>query len=103
MKKLILVPFLILSFISLRAQELKCDVKIIAPKLQLADPAIFRTLETAIFEFLNNRKWTDDIFLEQERIECSLTLTITEELSSDRFKANANIQSSRPVFNSDYK
>ncbi len=92
----------LLSF-PLLAQELNCKVQIITPKLQLTDPAIFKTLETSINEFMNNRKWTDDVFQPFERIECQILITITDEISNDHFKAQVNIQSSRPVYNSDYK
>jgi hypothetical protein len=52
---------------------------------------------------MNNRSWTGDKYALAERIECEIIITITEELSTDRFKANINIQSNRPVYNSDYK
>lgn len=86
----------------LRGQELQCKVTVLTPGLQTADPAIFKTLETSIFEFINNRKWTNDEFKPHEKIECTLILSITEELGNDRYRANATIQSSRPVYNSDY-
>lgn len=87
----------------LKSQELNCSVQVITPKLQTADPAIFRTFENAVYEFMNNRNWTDDQYTNTERIECKLIITISEELSSDRFRANATLQSIRPVYNSDYK
>ncbi len=98
----IFFAFLIIG-LSVRAQELNCGVKINAPSVRIVDPKVFKTLETAIFEFMNNRKWTDDKYQQLEKIECELIITITEELAIDRFKAQVNIQSSRPVFNSDYK
>lgn len=85
------------------AQELQCEVSVLTPGIQIADPAIFSTLETAMFEFINNRKWTDDSFEPDEKIQCTLILSITEELGNDRYRGNATIQSSRPVYNSDYQ
>ena len=98
--------FIILSFVffgsQLFAQEINCAVTINAEKVTQTDPKIFKTLETAIFEFMNTRKWTDDVFLPEERIECQILISITEELSSDRFRAQTSIVSRRPVFGSDY-
>lgn len=103
MRKLLTILFATLLLLPATAQELRCDVQVITPGLQLADPAIFRTLEASIAEFINTRKWTDDNLQPTEKIECKIIISITEELTVDRFRANATIQSSRPVFNSDYK
>lgn len=84
------------------AQELNAQVTIQTLKLQTVDPKVFKTLENELTEFLNTRKWTNDNFKASERIECSFLITITEELSTSRFKATAAIQSNRPVYNSTY-
>ncbi len=103
MRNLIFLFFSLLFIPSVFAQELNCEVQILTPQLQMTDPAIFKTLEGAMQEFMNNRKWTDDAFQPIERIDCKLIITISKELSNDHFLATANIQSSRPVFNSDYQ
>ena len=84
-------------------QELNCTVKVIYPNIQTSDPKIFQTLETSIYDFMNQRKWTSDNFQQQEKIDCSLLINITEENGSDKFKAQVTIQSSRPVFDASYK
>ncbi len=84
------------------SQELNCRVEINAQKSQTTDPRVFETLRSAIFEFMNNRKWTSDIFRQEEKIECSFFINITEDMGSNRFRAQVNIQASRPVYNSDY-
>ncbi|MEY4877343.1 MAG: hypothetical protein RL708_2493 [Bacteroidota bacterium] len=84
------------------AQELKCSVKINTPKLQNTDPKVFITLQKSMFEFFNNRKWTDDIFDNQEKIECNILINVTEEIGTDRFRFQLNVQSSRTIFNSSY-
>lgn len=85
------------------SQELNFSVKINTQKVQKADPVIFETLTQTMLEFLNNQKWTDDIFQLDEKINCNLLLTIQEEVSETGFKAELAIQSSRPVFNSNYE
>ncbi len=84
------------------AQELNCKVQILAQKITTTDPKVFQTLETAIFEFMNNRKWTGDVFRPEERIEVSFIINVTEDLGSNNYKATANIQVSRIAFNSSY-
>src|SRR6185295_6061769 len=104
----IMKPFLLFVFAlffaltAVQAQELNCQVKVIAPNLQTTDPKVFETLQQAIFEFINNRKWSADSYKSEERIECSMLISVTQEISSDRFGAQITVQSNRPVFNSSY-
>lgn len=84
------------------AQELNCKVQVLTPKLQINDPQVFQTLENSINEFLNNRKWTDDQFQPNEKIELNIIISITQEVSADYFKATVTIQSLRPVHSSTY-
>ena len=85
------------------AQELNCQVNVITPQIQGVNPAIFEQLESDIFDFLNNRKWTDDRFTVEERIECSIILQINNaSAGSNNYGAELQIISSRPIFNTDY-
>lgn len=98
--------YLILLFISwasiAQAQELNCRVQVISDQVQGMNKQVFQTLQTAIYEFMNNTKWTEDIYAIEERIEVSMVINITEAISTDDFKGTLQIQSSRPVFNSSY-
>lgn len=105
MLKKILFVLSILHFWALHtlsAQEIISSVTINTPKLQTADPKIFKSLKTALEEFLNNRKWTDDAYDPAEKIEMNVIITIDEELSQTSFKAQLTIQASRPAYNSAY-
>ncbi len=100
--------FLVLSLVCFmisgsQAQELKATVEITYPRLQAADPAIFKSLEGDLIDFINNQRWTNDAFEDHERIECSFSINILEELNDNTFKADLAIQSLRPVYGSDYK
>ena len=101
MKKIFLLSLTLLMANFLLAQEIEFEVTINTPKLQTADPKVFENLEKAIEEFANNRKWTEDVFEPEERIKCKLQITIEEELSATRFRANIAIQSRRPIYGSD--
>jgi len=102
MKKMLFL-FFALASVGLQAQELTFSVKINTLKLQTVDPKVFVTLEQTVAEFLNNQKWTDEVFEPLERINCNLVLTIQEELSPTSFKADLAIQASRPVYGSSYE
>ena len=85
-----------------RAQELNCTVTVIAPQISNVDVSRFDALEDGIREFMNGRRWTNDNFEFEERIECTIQLTVSEAIGSTTFKGSMQVQSSRPVFNSDY-
>ena len=85
------------------AQELNCTVTVIAPQISNVDASRFDALEESIREFMNGRRWTNDNFEFEERIECTMQLTINEAVGSTVFKGSMQVQSSRPVFNSDYR
>ncbi len=106
MKRFILkrISLFILLFISSFAysQEFNCNVQVISPQLQSSDKKIFETLQNALRDFINNRKWTDDSYLNQERIECTVTINIAERPSSDQFKGTIEIQARRPVYKTSY-
>lgn len=101
--KLLIIVFTIFQT-AVSAQELNCSVEVITPQIQGTQTRIFETLENVIFEFMNNQKWTGDVFNIDERIECNLLLTITDGTpTSTEFKANLQVQSFRPVYNSSLK
>lgn len=93
---------LILSF-SVYAQELRCNVQVVSTQIQGTNTQIFQTMQNAIYEFMNNRVWTDHVYSMEERIECNLMINLTEKVSADEFKGSLTVQVYRPVFNSNYK
>jgi hypothetical protein len=52
---------------------------------------------------MNNRKWTDEKYMMDERIECSIFINLTEQLSSNEYKGTIQVQARRPVFGSSYE
>lgn len=102
----ILVFIFFLSSLGVCAQELNCRVVINAQQIQTTERNIFTDMESAFSQFLNNRKWTDDEFGQEERIDCNIIITLDPNEStppSGRWGASVQILSSRPVFNSDYE
>lgn len=84
------------------SQELKCNVQIVSQQIQGTNKQVFQTMQTAIYEFMNNTNWTNHVYSIDERIECNLMFNITEQLSADEFKGTLTIQSRRPVYNTNY-
>ncbi|MFM7153531.1 MAG: DUF4835 family protein, partial [Bacteroidota bacterium] len=48
--------------------ELNATVRINTPQLQQTDRRVFDQLEASLRDFLNNTKWTNDVFELDERI-----------------------------------
>jgi hypothetical protein len=96
-----LVPALFLCLYSY-SQELNCQISILTPSIQESDKSIYDNLQTELRDFINNRKWTEDDFLNQERIECNMVITIDKHPSTEEFEASIQIQSRRPIYNSSY-
>lgn len=95
-----LLLFMYCSFA--KAQELNAKVQILAPNLSNINRKNLDVLQNTIKDFLNNNKWTSDSYLPQERIETNFVITITNWDGNSAYSAEAQIQSSRPVYNSSY-
>ena len=87
----------------LNAQEIFCNVQVNASQIQTSDRKVFQTLQTAIYEFVNNTKWTNANIKNEERIECTFLINIKEKVSNDEYKASIQIQSTRPIYGTSYK
>lgn len=102
MKKIILVFFSVFCTSITFSQELNCTVSVLTQQIQSSDKKIYNTLQTSIYEFMNNTRWTNDQFNNKERIECSVQINITDRVSNDEFKATIQVQSRRPVYKTSY-
>jgi hypothetical protein len=101
-KYIFLIIFLITTKFTF-SQELNCQVSVVSTQIQgTTEKQIFDQLQKAIFEFMNNTKWTKDNFTIEERIDCSILINVTQKLSVDEYKATIQVQGRRPVFNSSY-
>lgn len=83
-------------------QELKCNIQVNSSKIQGTNRTAFQTLQTSLYEFMNNTSWTDHVFAPEERIECNIQINITDQVGSDQYKGTIQVQSRRPVFGSSY-
>ena len=86
------------------SQEIQAKVTVIASRVpNTVDKKIFNTLQTQLTNFINNRKWTKDVFQPNEKIECNFLLNIESIVETNVYKASLTIQAARPVFSSSYK
>jgi len=102
MARIILILALICSSVLARGQELRCNVSVSSSRVEGTYKQVFESMRTAIYEFMNNRKWSDNVFTSDERIECTIFIQITEQVSTDEFKGTIQVQLNRPIFNSSY-
>ena len=97
-----LLNLFVFGLVSASAQDLNARVQILSPQIQITNKRAIDELEITMRDFLNNRKWSTDNYKTQERIDCSFILNITSWDGSSNFKAEAQIQSSRPIYGTTY-
>ena len=103
MKVLVLLFIFHLSLVTSFAQELQVKVNINHSQIQGSDVSVFENLQQTVEQFVNERQWTNLQFQKNERIVCSLNITVTKYIREEnRFECTALIQANRPVFNSAY-
>lgn len=101
----LLAAFLFVSTVGLTfapdvaAQEFNCTVSLDYRNLSGSDYGFLSELEDRIDEYINDRSWTEDRFLETERIECSISVVVEEAISLTSFRARLIITSRRPIYN----
>jgi len=94
----------VLFFQAARSQELQARITVLSGKVSTqVDKKVFQTLQAALSNFLNNRKWTADVFQPQEKIKCNFLLNIDEDKGGNVYKASLTVQAARPVFNTVYE
>ncbi len=74
-----------------------------ADQISTSDRQVFQDMEISFAQFMNGRKWSSDVFQNQERIKCNLSITIDRMPSIGNYQATVQIQSARPVYNSNYE
>lgn len=103
-KSTLLVLFF-LPFAS-QSQELDCTVSVNFSQIsskQIPDPAVFEELKTAITNFMNTQRWTNDLFAQNEKIKCNLVLNLLQSPRLNVFSGNIQFQVVRPVYGTTYQ
>lgn len=104
MRKIIFFLFIVFA-ISLHttAQELNAKVTVVADRVgNTVNKSVFVTLQKALTNFLNTKKWSTDVFAQNEKIDCNFLLNIEPGADVNIYNASLTVQAARPVFNSSY-
>ena len=102
MRNTLIIIFFISSLTGF-SQELLCNVRINSSQIQTSDRKVFQTMQTAIYEFINNNIWTSTKIESEERIECTIMINISRKISNDEYEGSIQIQSTRPIYGTSYK
>lgn len=103
-KRISVMLFFILFATVIQAQELQARISVLANKISTqVDKKVFQTLQSALTNFVNNRKWTNDVFQPNEKINCNFLINIDKELGDNAYKATLTIQAARPIYNATYE
>ena len=102
-KQLIIAFLIILTCRSLHAQELSATVNVQTSKIEnQIDTKIFTQFQKQLKDFINQRKWTSDVFALEEKIDCSFYITIESIVSPGVYEAKLSVVANRPVYNANY-
>ena len=102
MRKILVAILVLFVANAVPAQELNCVITVNSDQVGQTNQQIFKTLERSLNDFVNKNKWTNRVYRENERVNARMFITVTQ-YESDRFEANIQIQSTRPVFNTTYE
>lgn len=103
-KKYLLALFLIITSTIAVSQELNARVSVVASQVSSSvDKKVFVTLQTALNNFLNKRKWTSEAYGIQEKINCNFLLNVQASPEANVYKASLTVQAARPIFNTTYQ
>ncbi len=101
-KKITVLTFILLLAHFGRTQELQCMIQISSPGLSETERQILQTLQSAVYEFINQRNWTEYQYKPEERIEASILITVNEKIGNDEYRGTIQVQSRRPIFRTSY-
>jgi len=101
-KGIVLIIMLLMIVRQGSSQEFLCNISVNAQTIEGTDRRVFESLQSALYEFMNNRKWTNVNIKNLERIECTMMITVRERVSSDEYKGTLNVVLRRPIYKTSY-
>jgi hypothetical protein len=100
MRKIIIFLLFLVSSV-VQSQQLNCTVTVNAQKMANPNQQVFKTLQSALTDFINKTDWTGQVMTQNEKINCSIYITLLSG-STDQFSGTIQVQSSRPVYDSSF-
>lgn len=101
MTKLKIVLVCLILTASMHAQEFLATVSVDYSQVQTSNNQVYQTLERSLNDFINTTKWTDKRLKVHEKIESNFLIIITGR-NGNSYNARLQLQSRRPIFNSNY-
>jgi len=101
-----LILFACFPFFSVNAQELNCVVTLNYNQLftqQNTDNASLNQLKNVVTDFMNARRWTNDNFNPEERINCKLNINLIRSPAQGVYEGTTQLIVSRPVYGTNYE
>lgn len=95
-----------IPFFSANSQELNCVVTLNYNQLftqQNTDNASLNQLKNVVTDFMNARRWTNDNFNPEERINCKLNINLIRSQAQGVYEGTAQLIVSRPVYGTNYE
>lgn len=110
MRRILSIALIMFCFGVLRGQEFRCSVTINSQKLMTTtqayesagDKKVFDNMKQAIEDFINGRRWTNLEMQQQEKLDCSFSIILSQRNSATDFVGQISVQLRRPVYNSTY-
>ncbi|NOR87631.1 MAG: DUF4835 family protein [Bacteroidales bacterium] len=100
-KNIVIALFIFIAFQSY-SQEINGSIQVSARQIEGTDREAFKELQQALYEFVNTTSWTNFNYKLEERVECTILLTLSERISSDQYKGKLNLVLRRPVYKTNY-
>ena len=86
-----------------QGQELNARVNINRSQVSNTKGEVFDALQKTMADFLNNHKWTELTFRDNEKIQCTFNLTVSTYSDTDNsFVCSLLLSSTRSVYGSSY-
>ncbi len=86
-----------------QSQEIQARISVLTSKISTqVNKNVFQTLQSALNNFINNRKWTGDAFQPNEKIQCNFLLNIEQDLGNNMYRGKLTIQAARPIYSTTY-
>lgn len=102
-KKIPIIAVFVFSTFVVEAQEIQARLTVMAAQVSTTvDKKVFQTLQTALTNFVNTRRWTSDAFKANEKIKCNFLLNIEQDKGNNVYKGRLTVQAARPIYNTNY-
>ncbi len=103
-KVLILCTFLLPIIQKVRCQELQANITVLSNRISTSvNKQIFTTLQSALYNWLNGRKWSNVVFNNNEKIQCNFLLNLSGATDNNTYTATLTVQTGRPIYNTSYQ